>query len=232
MQIAGGALVAIALIKPQLSWLILLFCLLSALRRGLWLMLAGAAVSFGLMFTASLVFVPGWIPAWLAQSRAYSGYIPPEPLMATYARLFLPLSTAKIVTYVWISIALLLTLFLLWQWFRLPRQEGYSLQDWRLLSWLGLTTYLVHPWPKSYEQLSIIVPFFLWASSSLHSHKLVPSLFWLAGLVVSWWALVDDQLNLTPVGIYTWPVLFFIGWQIYAWLSDPTTERIALNGTS
>jgi hypothetical protein len=96
-----------------------------------------------------------------------------------------------------------------------------------ILALAGFITYLFHPFGKSYEQIIIFIPFFIWAASSLSTHPLSVHLFWWIGLAISWAAFIIARVSIYLQALYTLPVLFFLAWLAYLWYknrSSPSKE--------
>lgn len=222
-QILGGILLAASLIKPQFVWLPAALGVLLAFRWRSWALLASAGVAAVLLVTSSLVIFPGWVPGWIEQSRAYSGYIPPQALVAALPGSLSSPVWQKLLMGTSLAVLALVTVWMIALWINKPISGVLSMNEILLFAWLSLVTYLVHPWPKSYEQIIVLAALFLWSVALVEKRPLMTAAIWVMGIGISWWALADEQAGLTALGIYGWPVLYFFIWIGFAWIQ--TKER-------
>lgn len=229
-QVISGMCLSLALVKPQLSWLLLLFAGLVLLRRRRWAALIAFTASAVSMTGSSFLAFPGWLDGWLSQSRAYNVYIPPEALLVNISNSFFLPPFSLIVAYAILASMIILTAILYIRWLRQPIQTAFSGDEIRLLAWSAWVTYLLHPWPKSYEQIVLLIPLLVWTAGYAKSRPWLVGGLWVVGLALSWWALADNLNHWTTVGIYAWPVLYFTVWLIIVWYIKPVTaQRVGIS---
>ncbi len=231
LQVISGLALSLSLVKPQFAWLLLAFALLKLIRLRRWPTLISFAGSFSLVLAASLLLMPGWISGWLMQTRAYNVYIPPQPLIESLPALILPESISLWVSYGLGASLFITILALLWNWSKTPTAPILTRQEILITSVLALSSYLVHPWPKSYEQIVVLLPLLFWAALFAEARPLHAAAFWVIGIVISWWALYDNLKQISEQGIYSWPVLFFAVWLLLVWKIN-LPERQFSNGST
>ena len=116
LQILAGLLLAWTLVKPQLSWLFLIFALLFILRERLWILLASltscSAAMLGLSFA---IFPVDWPFQWLSRARAYTGYVQAEPVIQSFLKVFLPWNPAQLTSLLFIVLLGIITLLNFYQ---------------------------------------------------------------------------------------------------------------------
>lgn len=128
----GGAVLAVATIKPQLVFLVIPFLLLWAWRQKQWRFIGGFAGGMAALLATSLLWVPDWIFRFVENIRAYSGYVgfgsPLENLTARFAPRFDQLLNP--------AITVILAALMLWLWGRAltrHRDEFWWALVWTLL---------------------------------------------------------------------------------------------------
>ncbi|HVN55128.1 MAG TPA: glycosyltransferase 87 family protein, partial [Anaerolineaceae bacterium] len=181
-QIAAGILLAWSTIKPQFMVFYFAFCVLYAVRRRLWPFLASLGSAMIADLLLAQILVPNWIVDWIRRVVEYTQYNRGQATLRILFSAILPENLALSATWVVIGVIGLFSAMLLAAW--LKNQIG----DLPLLSWIGLVTYLIHPHGFAYEQLTFLVPFFLWAALSFRSQPRTVILFWTIALVYSWLA--------------------------------------------
>jgi hypothetical protein len=108
----GGAVLALATVKPQMVFLVIPFLLLWAWRRKKWRFITGFGIALAGLIVTSLIWVPDWIFRFVGNLGAYSQYVgfgnPLENLTARFApgfdHLLNPLVTAALLgllLYLW-----------------------------------------------------------------------------------------------------------------------------------
>lgn len=225
LQILFGVLLAFATLKPQFSWLYLLFAALFTLR----MRLIPLAVSFCASLTALVIlpflFIPNWINKWLSMLNIYTSYThatdnPVQPMLLTLlqsAGLSNPLAILLLAASA-VSCAIVLFLFTKRDW----RTGNFSLS---LLAWIGFVSYLFHPNGLSYEQITMLIPFYLWAVSQSRRRSVI--LFWLAGWFISWAAFAATLSGSFPKAVYAWPILFQFLWLLWlTWVAQNQKSKV------
>jgi hypothetical protein len=244
IQILTGALLAWAVVKPQLTWLFLLLAGLIILRDRLWALLISAVASVSALVASSFIIFPvDWPAQWLARTQAYTHYIHDDSVIYSFLKMVLPNGLAYSLAAAFIGVMLVFTVGIFAKWWvqssaapHLPTRverffkDHFLLQvgNLQILAWIGFVVYLIHPFPKSYEQIALMVPLFLWAASNWKEHKKSTLLLWLSGLVLSWVAFYASIMNWNPVAIYAIPVFFFAIWILFVFIIGflPITKRM------
>lgn len=94
------------------------------------------------------------------------------------------------------------------------------LQTWRgkisrlnLLAWCGAVTFLVHPTGMSYEQMTLLIPLFIWA---VHERRaILAGLIWAGFILVSWLALAATLSKFDPLAASSWLLLGSVAWLVW-----------------
>jgi hypothetical protein len=202
-QILAGILLAWTTIKPQFVWLYLAFLALYTLRTRRW----AFSASFGLTFSGLLLFswlaIPTWVTDWLQQVRNYAQMNQVESNAHSLLRLILPQAWLQTGSLLALLLFLLATAWIFKTWW-----QG-DLSDLHSLAWVGLVTNLFDPRAISYEQITLVVPFFLWAALS---RSRPAALLWLAAIVLSWGLFSIAATGVYPLATEQGPVLLYGLW--------------------
>jgi hypothetical protein len=180
-QWIAGVLLAWCAMKPHLSGLVILFLLLQSLQRKQWRVLAGAAAG-GLTFAViSWILVPTWVSDWIRLIFAYVGYVPIQPIIASWLNAIgLSWSTlwVKLVLSVVVAYGTFWTIFAWWKK-RCP--------DYIVLGWLILITQLINPNPNSLlsDQIVFLLPMLIWLGSS-PAKTWMRSSTWFSFVLIPW----------------------------------------------
>lgn len=215
-QILAGILLAWTTIKPQFVWLYLGFIALYSLRYRRWPLIASFCAALGAMLLISWLIVPTWLTDWFKQVQDYAQINQVESIAHSYLRLFLPAA--------WLgpaNLAALLTFLAATAWILRSWWQG-RLADLPALAWVGLVTNLFDPRAISYEQITLVVPFFLWAASQ---KRYAPA--WLAALVISWGLFSTAVTGVYPLATEQGPILGYSLWLIW-FLRQASRERLVL----
>jgi hypothetical protein len=180
----GGAILALATIKPQLAWPMVLWLLLWAIsdwkaRRRL---VFGFTAPMGALLIAAELVLPGWIKMFLEAIRQYHQYTHNESVLDQLVD-WLPGSHEGEVLAV---IACLASALLLWKLRKdAPGSTGFA----GALAVVLALTVLVVPMYAPYNQV-LLLPAILFlardqAASIVESRSVAP-VSWLAGLALAW----------------------------------------------
>ncbi|GAP15263.1 hypothetical protein LARV_03047 [Longilinea arvoryzae] len=211
-----GLLVALTTLKPQFSWLFLIYTFVRVLRLRSWKFAGGFLAGCTLLWLAPLLWRPGWISQWLNQLLLYlktmgGNFSPVNDFMV-----LLPPNLAK--PFLWIGLTLLagFSIFLFRQAWR-GRISGLS-----LLAWCGVVTYLVHPTGLSYEQMTFLVPLFLWAVRERQT--ILSTLVWFGFIILSWLSLFATLTKIDLLADSSWLLIaafLWLGWLFARRRADP-----------
>jgi hypothetical protein len=218
LQILTGLLLAWASSKPQFAWAFFILAFWVVLKHKLWPLAISFITTLIVLITTSLLLFPSWPTDWLARTRAYTSYILPASPITLFLRYLMPNDMAALLSTGLTIMGLIFTAYIFLGWWR---RKNSATDQIRLLAWLGYFTYITHLFPKSCEQIILMIPFFIWSVLEYQHQKIAVILFWISGLAVSWFAFFIDPLKLTANGIYEWPVLFFTIWLAYVWFARP-----------
>ncbi|HQA67743.1 MAG TPA: hypothetical protein PK801_05440, partial [Aggregatilineales bacterium] len=122
-------------IKPQMQFLIIPLLVLWALKGRRWHFIASAALSMGALLGVSFLMMPTWLADWVAQVVAYPSFdVVFPPVLHILAHEVLRLGDGV----VW-SLRVLLTIWLLVEWWQLLRDDDDQRLDWALAFTLVIT---------------------------------------------------------------------------------------------
>lgn len=202
-----GALISVTTIKPQFSWFFLILAALIALRQKSTRLMLGFLAGSAVLWSLGFLWHPHWLNEWVAQAVQYltvlSGHS--SPLQSWLAALPPPYDQiARSIT--WIIIIVLSILFIRSAW----REHSFSI---RLLGWCGIVTYFVHPTGFSYEQMTFLIPVFLWAVDERSSRKALAA--WVGMLILSWVALVATFTGIDRLADSSWLLLAAAAWLVW-----------------
>jgi hypothetical protein len=210
-QVVIGIMLAWVTIKPQFSWLYLAFLAAYALRYRLWTLTGSFILSLAAMLGLSWLVLPGWLPQWLQQVRAYAEGNQVQSIAASYFDLIMPTAQAGPAAAVLMILFLGVTIWMGWLWWR------GKLGHLHLLAWVGLVTNLFDPRAISYEQITLAVPFFLWAATR-EKTSLALRIAWPAAIVLLWVFFVIAVRGLYPMATEQMPIAIFTLWLIWYYL--------------
>lgn len=178
----GGAILALATIKPQLAWPVVLWLLAwsvsdwKARRR----LIFGFAAMMGALLFAAEWILPGWIKMFLDAIRQYHQYTNNESVLDQLVNWFLGSHGGQILA----AIACVGSAFLLW---KLRRETAESPEFAAALAVVVALTVLVVPMYAPYNQV-LLLPAILFLARSQSSAVASSSspIFWAAGLALAW----------------------------------------------
>jgi FtsH-binding integral membrane protein len=144
----------------------------------------------------SFLLVPTWVLDWLARIDEYRGYV---TMGITLTALLDGLVPRYVEQWVYWGIGLVCAAVFLWLTFQTQRKP----QIWQAsFAWAGFVTFLFHPHGLAYEQVALLIPFFLWAGGLRQTPGWL-LVYWLAVLLFSWVAYVlsfqHPRWDYTPV---------------------------------
>jgi len=211
-QSIAGALMAWTTIKPQFSWLFILFFLVYALRKRMYPFIVSFGVAIIALLALSFWMVPAWPQEWLQRLSDYSQYNHTWIMLIFYLRYFLPDALSIAISIPIFLLMLVATILLGRRWW-----QG-ALTDLYMLAWCGLVAYLAHPYGKSYEQILILIPLIQWVSTQVSYRSFVTWLFWIGSLVFSWLAFFTNRMFPNPLIILELPFYVYLVWLVWLYL--------------
>jgi hypothetical protein len=144
----AGACLALATVKPQVTFLLVPGLLVWAVYRRRWRFVAVFAAVLGALILLPAFWLPAWPLAWLAAASRYAGYTIFEPPLAMLTR------------SAWLAglVAALLVAWTAYRWWRAPERGGTTF-DWALSMLLAVSA-LVAPRTTHVNQLVLLLPLF------------------------------------------------------------------------
>lgn len=212
-----GALVAITTVKPQLSWLFLIFAAAVALRQKYTKLTLGFLAGCLLLWSVGFLWHPHWFSDWLSQAMQYLNVVTGHSSPLRHLLALLPEPFNQIVQWiVWATLAGT-TLFLFGKaW----RDDSFSI---KFLGWCGIVIYVVHPTGLSYEQMAFLIAVFLWAVTERSTGRVVAT--WLGMIVLSWVSLAATLTRIDPLANSSWLFIVAIAWLIWISLTKKSTHQ-------
>jgi hypothetical protein len=176
----GGAILALATIKPQLAWPMVLWLLGWAVsdwkaRRRL---VFGFTAIMGALLIASEWVLPGWIKMFLEAIRQYHQYTQNESILDQLVNWALGSHGGQILA----AVACLATAFLLW---KLRHAAAASTEFAGALAVVLTLTVLVVPMYAPYNQV-LLLPAILFLAREQAASRSGGPLSWAAGLALAW----------------------------------------------
>ncbi len=238
IQTLLGISLAFTLGKPQFGYLLVIFACLILLKYKMWRALTWFFGTFLALVAVSFAVMPGWFSEWLTRIKSYPEYMGSTPInQIIFSFINDPyVFTAVRLVFQIMLIGLLIILLVLWlsrpplSDNNFPDATGKISESLKLdLFILALASFIIyfnHPFGKSYEQIILLVPFFLWAAFSLPVLSLPVKLFWWINLSISWIAFIVARLHFYARAIFTLPVAFFAVWLIYLWLANRPYKQV------
>jgi hypothetical protein len=206
-QYLAGLLLAWCAMKPQLSWIIIIFIILQSLQRREWSVLTGLAGGGLILAVISWILVPTWVSDWLNAIFNYVGYVPNQPIFINWINLlgirwespWVKLATTLIV----VSGTLLILLY----WWK-----GYF-PDFLALGWLILINQLVNlnPYSMLSDQIVFLIPLILWMRRS-DTNAWVRFLTWFSFVLIPWMLFAINFTGKEPYVVASGLALLYVVW--------------------
>lgn len=215
-----GALLAITTLKPQFSWFFLILMLFLALRRRQGKLLAGFAAGCALLWLLPFLWHPHWLAEWLNQITQYLGANAGRSSPLSHLLALLPAHLASPVCWLGRLALAGASCCLFWQaWHgKIPALN--------LLAWCGFLTFLIHPTGMSYEQMTLLIPLFIWALRERRAT--LAGLVWAGFILLSWLALAATLSKFDPLAASSWLLIGSLVWTIglFTRRNDKTGVRV------
>lgn len=211
LQIAIAFLLAWTTIKPQFSWLYLLFFLVFFIKEKMWHAIFGLACGFIVFNLLAFLIYPNWISEWVSRLNLYTSYVNSSLFIIYLLSQFLPPFLARSIGYGLIFIITITTFSLAVKWWK------NNTNNLSLLAWIGLLSYLITPHGVSYEQMRFFIPLLFWLVLSPRKNFA----WWIFGLgtiLLSWAVFVLARFNPQLPAIDDIRFLFFLFWLLWLFL--------------
>jgi hypothetical protein len=210
LKTIAGALMAWATVKPQISWLFVVFFLVYAFRRRMFRFIIAFGVAMIALLALSFWMVPAWPKEWLQRLADYSVYNHTWIVLIFYLKTFLTDNLSIALSIPIFLLMLVETILLGRRWWR------GTLGDFYMLAWIGLVAYLSHPYSKSYDQILILIPLVLWICTQFSNRSFACVFFMVGSIFLSWLAFITNKLFLNPLIILELPFFVYLAW--VAWM--------------
>jgi len=182
----SGAALGLATMKPQMSYLIVPFILLWALREGKWRLIGSFAAVFGALIATAFILQPTWVSDWLFELGRYTDYtaVGSPAWVVTQHYLGLGAVGEWAVNFVFYGIVL-------WAWFGVLVGRNQSRWLWTVMLTLSVT-HLVAPRTATTHFVVLLMPLLFYiATLSKGRRGLWAALILLALLILPWWHTVS-----------------------------------------
>lgn len=195
--IAGGVLLALSTIKPQMSLLPLVWFLIWTLGewRSRWRLLAGFGSALGALVIAGEILLPGWIGDFIAGMAAYRRYFPTTSVLRLLLGEWLGIAVSAVII-IWL---------LIYGWTR--RTIGGDSRNfaWVFAAFLMVTA-ITFPLFTPFNQVLLILPTLLvvqeWTTLSKLSQMAFAAVIcwpWITSLALLLWKIPVNSANRIPV---------------------------------
>jgi len=225
-QYLAGILLAWCAMKPQLSWLIIIFLILQSLHRREWSVLAGLAGGGLILAVISWILVPTWVSDWINAIFTYVGYVPNQPIFISWINI-LGISWAFLGVKLAITLIVVSGTFLLllsWWKGRLP--------DFLALGWLILVNQLVNPNPNSMlsDQIVFLIPLIIWMRR-LNTNAWGRDLTWFSFVLIPWVLFGINFTGKEPYAVASGLALLYVIWWSAMLIMHQIKRRLLLSNT-
>jgi hypothetical protein len=144
----AGVCLALATIKPQMTFLLVPFLLIWSTNQRYWRLLLAFAATFGAIVLLPLPWLPNWPLEWLASLGRYAGYTVWDPPLV------------MLTGSAWLGgvVAVLLLAWTMYSWWHVRERQPAAL-DWAL-AMVIVVSVLVAPRTSQANQLVLLLPLF------------------------------------------------------------------------
>lgn len=210
MEIFLAIALAWTAVKPQFSWLYLIFFLIVAMRQRRKVYLLSFACSLGLFILISFIISPDWVQAWINQVSYYAQTNPVQLHLIAILSLILPTSLVRICDIV------LIPALLFWVGRYIYKYKPGK-NDWLLiLIVIGFCGHLLYPGGVAYQRIIFLIPFIVWMSTPQTSQaKYIKPLIWLLAIILSWMELIGPRLISASIPYNEWLFAGYSLWMIF-----------------
>ncbi len=205
----AGFLLAWLFVKPQLTWLMVVFFLGAALRDrkvAVW-----AGLGLGLLFVSALSWwmVPAWPQEWLAQAASHAQNRILRPGVFLWMSWIGDAPILKVLAGLITVIALTATVYSGLRWWR-GRADAVP-----ILAVLALATLILDPLYLPPEQIILLLPLLVWADRESQKGSAALYIVWGCALLLPWLIFLLSFRGAEPYAVSIWPPLLFALWILW-----------------
>jgi hypothetical protein len=207
IQLVVGVILTLATIKPQLSWLYIIWFILYSIKNKLYPLIYSFIGTLVFCASIMLIFIPTWLIDFVRLLFTYqkdANFIPVRIALFTP---FFSNDVALVLGNLLLLIFLSLTIFIVF--FRMfPKLNNPIIH----LELIGLTTFVFHPSGLSYEQLCLLLPVAAWLAYGKPSK--LKNISWIVMFILSYALLAFSKLISLPTPIILGPFIVSLIWLI------------------
>ena len=202
----AGLALTWATIKPQLTWLFILFFLVHAVKGRRWNFILGFGIGLGVLLALSWALVPNWPAAWFQQAVAHADNRVLQPGIVLWAGWM----SAEIWTR-WAALGLMILLTfgtgaLFVQWWRGGREIL------PVFAATALLTLVLHPLYFPPALIVLLLPILAWAAREEVRGSNLLKLTWIGALLLPWMIFTLTFDGAEPYSISIWTPVLYLVW--------------------
>jgi len=225
IEFLGGSALAWTTNKPQIVWLFVLLVLMAAIKRRRMHLIFGFASGLILFNLLAFLLLPDWPAQWLDSIRMYpletAHMVGLAGTLAGYLGSFLSPMNPQILAFLMVTIVVAFTAWLFGRWWR------GLLADLLLISWCGFVISLLGITSLTYDQLVLLLPFYLWAAMQPPSKATM--ITWLGAFALSYGLLAVSLTGVLPSAVDRGPLLVYAVWLAVVWIRPSHVPRALLD---
>lgn len=213
-----GILLSMAIGKPQLTWLIIIFSLLMSFSKRCYSLILSFVITTLLLLLASFLLMPDWLNNWLLQLQRYSEYNHTTPAYILSSLLsFIGLSPNLIFSYI-----LMIALSVIILWFALENRLKNHLEKLHynviFLNIILILSIFLMPSTLSYNQIPILIGIFIGSKfyNAFYRKWITP--IWLFYTITSWMGLLFPEISSFSNTNVIFPLTTSFSWLFLLWL--------------
>jgi len=206
MEVFFAILLAWATVKPQFSWLYIIFILLAALQqKNLRFIYAffGSLVGF---IAISFLIYPNWIEQWIYQINFFIQTNPSELQIIRLLKTFLPAKISGVLSIPLILLAVFWVSYAFYKWFQI------KIKTLSVLIIIGWVSYLLYPGGVDYQQIVFVIPFAIWIFQWKPKTPWMLPIIAIFAIFFSWLEFVGARLLGVEFKLQGWFFFIYIFW--------------------
>lgn len=196
-------------IKPQLTWVFILFFLFYGIRMRVWQLFWGFGLGLIGLLGISWVMVPGWPSAWLQQAVAHADNRVLQPGIVLWASWISQAPWVNWLAWLLLAFAIAATVALFERW----RQGRIDILP--VYGSVALLALIVHPLYFPPAQIVLLIPILAWASKETIRGTAQLKIIWAAALVLPWLIFALTFEGAEPFAMSIWTPILYLLWVLF-----------------